>query len=338
MTKKQTHLDELSAHILPRIEEELRQALSSLQEPTYHPLWEMLAYHLGWEAGASSGKRIRPLLLALCAQAAGGDWQSALPAAAAVELVHNFSLIHDDIEDNSATRRGRPTVWLRWGMAQAINCGDTLLTLAFMTLQKLAMSYSAEVVLRANAMLHSACLHLTQGQFLDLFFEDRDELSEEEYWHMIGGKTAALLQAACGLGALCASAGEERMHEFENFGRLLGLAFQVQDDYLGIWGNEQEMGKSAESDLVCGKKTLPVVYALQHKGAFARRWSCGSIAPEEIEEVVALLEAEGARAYTLQKSHELTQQALQTLEELHLDGTAGEALRELTQKLLSRQS
>jgi len=262
MMTKPSSLEELSAHILPQVEEALRQALNDLQPAPYAPLWEMLAYHLGWEDGAAGGKRIRPLLVALCTQAAGGDWRSALPAAAAVELVHNFSLIHDDIEDNSPMRRGRPTVWLRWGMAQAINSGDTMFTLAFHTLQKLVEFYPAQLVLQAEEMLLTACRQLTQGQFLDLLFEERDELTESEYWEMICGKTAALLQAACGLGALCAFADAKRIGAYESFGRLLGLAFQVQDDYLGIWGDETHTGKSVESDLVSGKKTLPIVYGL----------------------------------------------------------------------------
>ncbi len=331
-------LEELSTHILPQVEETLRQALSDLQPAPYAPLWEMLAYHLGWEEGAAGGKRIRPLLVALCAQAAGGDWRLALPAAAAVELVHNFSLIHDDIEDNSPMRRGRPTVWLRWGMAQAINSGDTLFTLAFHTLLKLAETHPAQVVLRAEEMLLAGCRRLTQGQFLDLLFEDRDDLTEGEYWDMISGKTAALLQSACGLGALCALADDERIGAYEAFGRLLGLAFQVQDDYLGIWGDEMHTGKSVESDLVSGKKTLPIVFGLQQQGAFARRWKRGSIAPEEIEEVIALLEAEGAKAYTQEKGRELTRQALDALERMKPQAEVGAALAELTQKLLSRRS
>src|SRR4030067_283120 len=141
----------------------------------------MVAYHLGWEGdGAGSdarGKRIRPLLVVLACAAAGGDWGKALPAAAAVELVHNFSLIHDDIQDNSPLRRGRTTVWKHWGIPQAINAGDAMLTLAHLSALRLANTISAEVAIQAATIFQQACLQLTKGQYLDLSYENRRPLS-----------------------------------------------------------------------------------------------------------------------------------------------------------------
>ena len=172
----------------------------------------MLTYHMGWEGeGAgpeAQGKRIRPLLVLLCAEAAGGNWRAALPAAAAVELLHNFSLIHDDIQDNSPLRRNRPTVWVKWGAAQAINAGDVLFTLAFLALQDLAGTLPPQNVLLASHILQETCLRLTEGQYLDMSYETRPALPLDAYWPMIGGKTSALLACCCELGALVGGAEE----------------------------------------------------------------------------------------------------------------------------------
>jgi len=201
--------NQIDIHImLTSLEDELHHSIESQQEPELAQYYSMLAYHLGWEgqgAGPDArGKRIRPLLVLLTCSAAGGDWKDALPAAAAVELVHNFSLIHDDIQDNSPLRRGREAVWKRWGIAQAINTGDAMLTIAHLTLLRMVVSSSAEITLNAALILQQACLQLTKGQYLDLASESQDQLSIEEYWRMVGGKTAALLGACTELGAVVA--------------------------------------------------------------------------------------------------------------------------------------
>jgi geranylgeranyl diphosphate synthase type I len=302
----------------------------------------MLAYHLGWEGeGAgprASGKRVRPLILLLIASAAGGDWQVALPAAAAVELIHNFSLIHDDIQDRSPLRRGRPTVWVKWGVPQAINAGDAMFTLAQNALLDLEVSLSPEIVLQAGRIFQHACLALTQGQYLDLSYEARGDLDLEAYWPMVEGKTAALLSACTEIGAVIAGADETTCRAYRHFGRDLGLAFQALDDMLGIWGDAALTGKSAESDLVTGKKSLPVLFALGENGPFARRWAQGPIHEAEVAELAAQLEAEGAYEYTQASASQLTERALGALDEAGPSGDAGQALRQLAGKLLSRQA
>ena len=305
-------------------------------------LYHMLAYHLGWEGEGSGpearGKRIRPLLTLLACASAGGEWPDCLPAAAAVELIHNFSLIHDDIEDNSPLRRGRPTIWKKWGVPQAINAGDTMFTLAFLALQRLNETAGPETAVLANQMLQAACLRLTQGQYLDMAYESAGELPLEAYWTMVGGKTAALLEACTGLGALVAGASEARQEAYRAFGRDLGLAFQVQDDLLGIWGDAALTGKSAESDLVSGKKSLPVLYGLSQQGEFASRWSDRRISTWEVASIAALLEAEGARAYAEQVANQLTARAIAALEDAEPKGEAGAALEELANRLLKRRA
>ncbi len=325
----------------PAIEQELKSSLAPANGAGLEELHHMLAYHLGWAgpgAGPEArGKRIRPLLVLLTCAAAGTAWEQALPAAAAVELIHNFSLIHDDIEDNSPLRRGRPTVWARWGIPQAINAGDTMFTLAHLAILRLADSASAQIALQASQALHDTCLNLTQGQYLDISYQARGDLTLDAYWPMVGGKTAALLAACAHIGALVAGAEPGVCLDYRQFGWSLGLAFQAQDDLLGIWGDTALTGKSTESDLLSGKKSLPVLYGLNLGGAFAQRWARGPVKHEEVSSLANQLEMEGARSYTQAQADELTQAALTALDKAHPRGEAGEALRTLALMLLQRQ-
>lgn len=334
-------LQHLSASMLPVVESELKQFISQSNKPGLEELQRMLSYHMGWEtAGAgieSRGKRIRPLLVLLCASAAGADWRKALPGAVAVELVHNFSLVHDDIQDESPTRRGRATVWTLWGVAQAINAGDALFALAQLSVLGLGESVSMKAGLEASRVLQQTCLHLTQGQFLDLLYEGRHDLTTQEYWPMISGKTAALLSACSQIGAIAADTDERIIQSYRRFGEFLGLAFQVQDDLLGIWGDAALTGKSTASDLLSGKKTLPVLYGLERNGDFADRWKCGPISAEEVPALARQLEIEGGRTFVLQEADRLTQAALQALADADPQGEAKEALFELADYLLKRQ-
>ena len=335
-------LDRYLHTCLPIIESQLQSAINQIDGSHLAEMKNMLAYHMGWEgsvAGADSrGKRIRPMLVLLTTIASGGNWKDALPAACAVELIHNFSLIHDDIEDNSPQRRGRPTVWKKWGIAQATNIGDTMFTLAHMQLLRLADILPPENVIRAATLLHQVCLQLTQGQYLDLAYEHRDQLAEDDYWCMISGKTATLLAACAELGAMTAAASEELCKTYHEFGYALGSAFQAQDDYLGIWGDAELTGKSNDSDLVSGKKTLPIIYGLNSKGEFYQRWIRGSISPTEAPILANLLEQEGAKSYIKKHIDRLTNQAIQHLEAARPYGDAGDALKELTNLLLHRKS
>jgi geranylgeranyl diphosphate synthase type I len=323
------------------IEDELAASVAIINGSQYGELYSMMAYHLGWEgegAGPEArGKRIRPLLVLLTAAAARADWRAALPAAAAVELIHNFSLIHDDIEDNSPLRRGRPTVWARWGIPQAINTGDAMFTLAHLAMLRLSESVTPVTAFEASRILQEACLQLTQGQYLDIAYERRDDLTLEAYWSMVGGKTAALLAACTHAGALSAQASPQDCAAYRQFGWLLGLAFQAQDDLLGIWGDSAITGKSAESDLLSGKKSLPVLHGLSHGGRFAERWAQGPVTADEVPELVGLLEQSGARTFTEARADELTHQSLQALALARPQGEAGEALKELALLLLQRQ-
>jgi geranylgeranyl diphosphate synthase type I len=326
--------------MLSAIEDELHQVVSSLDSSRSNGLYPLLAYHMGWEGEGTgkqaTGKRIRPLLLLLTTSAAGGNWESALPAAAAVELIHNFSLIHDDIEDNSPVRRGRPTVWNKWGIPLAINAGDAMFTLAHLSILDLKETAGLETALEAALILQNTSLNLTKGQHLDMSYETRRDLSLDDYWLMVSGKTASLISACTELGALIASTDQPTQKFYQDFGFNLGMAFQALDDALGIWGDSESTGKSAESDLVSGKKSLPVIYALNQKGPFADRWLKGPIQAQEIAELAQQLDLEGARDYTQESAASFTDKALNALASAAPSGQAGELLSELAGRLLRR--
>jgi geranylgeranyl diphosphate synthase, type I len=238
----------------------LRVAVGWLGEP----LATMAGYHLGWwdanrrGAGGSSGKSIRSGLV-LAAAAACGDTTSAAPAAAAMELLHNFSLLHDDVMDGDLTRRGRATVGAVWGQTSAILLGDAMHALADRVLTEMLEPVAA---MRAVTRLESSALALCLGQSEDCAFETRPAVTVDEYLQMAAGKTASLIGCACALGALTAGADSVTVAAMEQFGHQLGLAFQIVDDVIGIWGDAAVAGKPVGNDLARRKATLPVVAAL----------------------------------------------------------------------------
>ena len=340
--------NDLQQSMFDEIEKELQQQVAKLDTPRTKPFHEMLTYHMGWtgeRAGPkAAGKRIRPLLVLLTTSSVMEDvveknsiiWLHAVSAAASIELIHNFSLIHDDVQDNSDKRRGRPTVWAKWGVPMAINAGDAMFVLANQAMLDLVRYYPNEVVTKAATILNNNCLELTNGQYMDMSYEERNDLLIEDYWPMIGGKTSSLLATCTHIGALLGYAHDNVQESFRLFGYHLGLAFQVQDDILGIWGDESATGKSAASDLVEGKNSLPVLYGLEQNGQFAARWRSGPISAYEVEDVAKMLIDEGAKAYAEKASAEQTQKALAHLKDANPRGEAGELIVELTNKLLNR--
>ena len=293
-----------------------------------------MRYHLGWEdrAGrpveASPGKMLRPVALLLATELAGGDIEAALPAAAAVELVHNFSLLHDDIEDGSERRRGRPTVWTFAGRAQAINAGDAMFTLARLALHRLeAAGVPSERVVAATRELDEACMRLVEGQYLDMSFEGRIDVTLDEYLEMTGGKTAAMFAAPFAIGALLGGAAASTVDAYREFGRHIGLAFQAVDDVLGVWGDPAVTGKPVGDDLSSRKMTMPVIVALGAGGEIASElriaYSAMADATEDVEPLRALVDRTVARARTeaMAEAEERT-----ALEALRAGGLSAEAI------------
>ena len=344
-------LEQIATNLLPLIDAELR----AINRPPHRSLEEyygMLHYHLGWvdkelqPVQTTSGKRLRPLLCLLSCQALSGDVHQALPAACAIELIHNFSLVHDDIQDGSETRRGRRTVWALWGMNQGINVGDGLFALAHLALHRLpSRGVPPNRHLAVSHALDRACLSLCEGQYFDMAFEDRLDVGLEQYCWMIRRKTAALLAAATRIGAILATDDEQAIEHCTQFGENLGMAFQVQDDLLGTWGDAEVTGKSAASDIRDRKKTLPIVFVLNQEDnpraahRLADLYSCEApLEDEAIQTVLDILETVGARQHAEKMAADYYHQALKELALAGLDRVAQSPLRQLATSLLDRQA
>ncbi len=267
-----------------------------------------MRYHFGWEditgraVPEAAGKMLRPTLCLLCCEAAGGAASRAMPASVALELVHNFTLIHDDIEDSSETRHGRSTLWKAVGVPQAINTGDGMFVLAHRTLLRLSdAGVPAEAALQAARVLDDACVALCDGQYADIGFERTTAVSRAQYEAMIAGKTAALLGASCAIGAIAAGADARTVAAFGECGRNLGMAFQVQDDVLGIWGDAATTGKPVADDIRSRKKSFPIVYALdrlppEDRERMLEVYARPRVQASDITTVLHLLDLAGARA------------------------------------------
>jgi geranylgeranyl diphosphate synthase type I len=278
----------------------MREAVDILSPPVRH----VAGYHLGWhdEHGRprpeADGKAIRPTLALLSAEAVGGNARDAVPAAVAVELAHNFSLLHDDVMDGDATRRHRPTAWHVFGVNAAILAGDALLALAHEVLASVPRPGSATAV----AWLADAIRDLVDGQQADLSFERRTDVGLAECLAMAEHKTAALMGTSCALGALLGGAATERVDRLREFGHQLGVTFQLVDDLLGVWGEPAVTGKPVGSDLRSRKKSLPVVAALDAGGPAGRELAGlyhrdGPLSTDELARATTLIERAGGREW-----------------------------------------
>jgi len=222
-------------------------------------------YDVQWEFIAEGGKRWRPILCMLVHKALGGDIERVLPFAAAVELVHNFSLIHDDIEDGDRTRRGRPTLWVLYGIPKSINIGDSLLNKAYESVTRLEeKGFSPKEVLWALRLLCESTISLSEGQAMDMNFLDRREVTEEEYMEMVWRKTGVLVSAATTGGAYLAGAGDSVLRDMMDYGKLIGPAFQITDDVLNVSGEYRKYKKEIGGDIGEGKRTLMVIHLLRN--------------------------------------------------------------------------
>jgi geranylgeranyl diphosphate synthase type I len=320
------------------------QAITQTADPRLADFFGMIRYHLGWADArlnpcqARTGKRVRPVLCLLSCEACGGDWEQALPAGAAIELVHNFTLIHDDIEDRDETRRGRPAMWTLWGDAHAINAGDALFALSNLSLLLLAeRGVPAATVVAAGCLFNVTQLALTGGQYLDIGFEDRDDVSVEDYLAMIEGKTAALVACSCQMGALIADASDVQCESLREFGRHLGLTFQMRDDILSIWGDPALTGKTAGADIARRKKSLPILHGMERSEELGALLRQDTLEEPDVQHATEMLEESGSREYAEQLAHQHHTQALAALEEANLEGPAAQALHELAQMLLKRE-
>lgn len=286
------------------------------------------------------GKRIRPVLLLMAYELYRSDTDRVLSSALGLETYHNYTLLHDDVMDRADVRRGRPTVHKVWNENAAILSGDSMLVLAYQLMAK-AEPQHLKVVLD---LFTETALEIGEGQQMDLEFENRDDVREEEYIEMIRLKTSVLLACALKLGAIQADAPETDAENLYRFGEQLGLAFQLQDDLLDVYGDFKTFGKKIGGDILCNKKTYMLINALRLANEDQHRelvgWlSCSDYDPEEkIHAVTALYDAIGIRSLAEQKINAYFEAALQSLEQVALTAERKQPLRDLATSLLGRAS
>jgi geranylgeranyl diphosphate synthase type I len=334
-------LDTLQEELIPLIESNLQAHLKNQDFGNSQTLRNMMTYHMGWEDEIGSGKRIRPLITLLFALAFGAKLESAMPGPVAIEYLHNFTLVHDDIEDQSPLRHGRQTLWRIWGIPQAINAGDALFCLAQLAILNLEQTCGARIALKASRRFNQVCFQLTQGQYLDIAFEGNQDISLETYLEMIKGKTGALIAFSAELGGLIAGKEVIVLNLLRDYGLSLGIAFQIMDDILGIWGDPAVTGKSSASDILAKKKTLPVIYGLEHCPEFKSLWKENNLSPKRVAELADILNSCGAQDYAKQIAQKETQKAFQNLKKLFPENQEHSIYKktifELSERLLARQ-
>lgn len=318
---------------------QMRTAVALLAERT-PMLGDMAEYHLGWADGSfgdarTRGKMIRPMIAIHSARAVAGDGggERAVPLAAAIELLHNFTLIHDDIQDNSPSRRHRPTVWSKWGVAQAINAGDALFAAAHIALlDSAAVGVPAPVLVDLIRGFDATTIEIVSGQVLDLQFETRQTVRPDEYIGMITGKTARIVEFAAAGGAWVAGADADVSAAMAEFGLALGLGFQVQDDLLGTFGAASDTGKAAADDIRRKKQSLPVLKLRERAddadlNLIAALYAQAEIDAEGVEMVLGMM-----RKYDIERAvrERVTSYHDQATEALSATGLSADALAPLT--------
>ena len=313
------------------------------------PMSQMLRYAMGWSdvhgnpAEGTEGKALRPTLCLLASEATGGTVASALPAAVSLELIHNFSLIHDDIQDGDETRHHRATLWAVWGEPKALVAGNGLRVIAdrcLGTLVEEGVSFS--VALEVQGVLTEAYLRMIEGQYLDLEYEGRPDIGLQSYLDMISRKTGALISCSLVLGSLIGSGDPSVVRSFRSCGRSLGMVFQIRDDVLGVWGDEESTGKPVGADIRRKKNTFPIVYAMSRaegadKKALRDIYGASNVGDEEVAVALEVLENVGARRFAQSLAAEQCEQALDALSTVELGPAALQDFRDVANFLLIRE-
>ncbi|MGW7082624.1 polyprenyl synthetase family protein [Streptomyces sp. NPDC054871] len=342
--------DPVPGAVFPRlgwVDDLLLPALSAAVDALPEPERKVARYHRGWcdaegapvPAVSSRGKAVRPALTLLSAVAVGGDAGCALPGAVAVELVHDFTLLHDDVIDGDALRRHRQAAWSVFGVPSAVLTGDALVVAAMRAVTELPSPVAAAAVQE----LVGALLDLVEGQSLDVAFEEASEVSVAQYLAMAEGKTGSLMGCACALGGVLAGADAERVRGLREFGRCLGVAFQCADDLLGIWGRTARSGKPVGADLAARKKSLPVAAALAGTDSAADQLRAlyGSPHPlgeQDIALMRELVEKAGGRQAAEREAHRQMSAALRALSCARPTADAYRQLQEIAWAMIRRDS
>ncbi len=340
------NVEEILNEHLEMIDNEIKELFKGYDDPS--KLYDMMQYHLGWldenfkPTIHYGGKRFRPTLCLLVYNALSGVYDKALPAAAAVELIHNFSLIHDDIEDRDATRRHKPTIWKLWGEAQGINTGDGMHVLANLAAIRLReRDVNDTRIVDVLTILNETVMRLCEGQFQDMSFEESMDVTTDMYLNMVTGKTAALIQASTEIGALLATEDEKIIEHFKNFGKTIGIGFQIRDDIIGVWEKSESTGKPKASDIMNKKKNLPVIHALEnsskeHRETMQEIYAKEKLTNEDIETVLNILHETGSYEYSQNVAKKYEDEALKELSKINISNKAMEKIRELSMFLVRR--
>jgi geranylgeranyl diphosphate synthase type I len=314
-----------------------------------HPVNTLLRYHLGWSdqqgnpspTPASQGKALRPTLCMFACDALHGDPHLAAPAAASLELIHNFSLVHDDIQDCGYERRHQPTVWALWGTAPALVAGDAMQSLGDLTSINFDHSVPTSTAIRVSGLLTESYVEMIEGQCRDLQFEQRETIRTDEYLDMIALKTGALIRSSLAIGATVATDDAQVIESIARFGRAIGRLFQIRDDYLGIWGDDAITGKSTDSDIVQRKKSYPIVYAFQQAAGANRKellrlYSKETLDEPDVDRVLEILQDIGAADQTDALTDSTAEEARAALAVLGLPGWADQDSENLIDFMANR--
>jgi len=329
----------------PDISAAMRERLDSDSVGAY----PMLRYNMGWvdtegnEAAARGGKALRPTLCLLACEAAGGNPEVAMPAAVSLEFIHNFSLVHDDIQDRDTTRWGRPTLWSVWGEPKALVAGNVLRAVADMALWELlelGADYTDAVAV--TSLLTEGYLQMIEGQYLDVAFEGQHDITLPQYLDMIARKTGALIRCSMHIGAVIGSTDHEAAYAFREFGRSLGYVFQIRDDVLGTWGDEETFGKPVGSDIRRKKNALPIVHAMsQAKGSSSERlrsvYEHDNLDDADVDVVLEIMEEVGSKSYADALAVEHCERAIAAISHVEMSPESRAQIEGIADFLLVRE-
>ena len=330
------------------VEEELSRSVLSAGSAG---LYFLLQYHMGWvdkwgnqaRSAISQGKALRPTLCLFACEALSQDFARALPAAAALELIHNFSLIHDDIQDEDRERRHQPTMWHLWGVPKALVAGNAMQSAEDLALLNTVHHEALpKIKIKISQLLTDNYLEMIEGQCLDLAFEANTAITTEEYLGMIARKTGALIRSGLEIGALVATDDSAAIRSFSRFGGFLGRAFQIRDDILGIWGDVSTTGKATGNDIRRRKKSFPVVFALNHADGQSRNdlleiYDQRALDDDDVSRVLSVLNEVGAQEHSQRIVEASAVDALNALEEVSLPLWAKEEAEGLVDFLARRE-
>ena len=337
--------------LLTRYEHPIQEGLISSISANQMDLFNPLRYHMGWETPTGEkihnpsghGKSLRPALCLFASEALNGDWAKSIPAAVAVDLIHNFSLIHDDIQDGDTKRRSQPTLWYLWGHNKAILAGNAMHILAYKTALMLVDNGVSHVkAMHVSRLLAESSLSMIKGQCLDLNFEKATTVSVEQYLEMIGLKTGSLIACSLEIGASLACTNQEQIRRFAEYGRHLGKLFQIRDDILGIWGDSARTGKATANDIRRKKKSLPIIYAFnkargQDQIELKRIYQSECVTDNDVEKVLNILDDLGAQEFANCLVVQEAELAMKTLKHSNLQPWARIEAQGLIEFLILRE-